>query len=156
MPTHGADLEKIFSRQETRVVRADNTVSYRRRIFQIEPQKFRYSLAKCRVLVCEHLDGSLSLHYGPHRLGRYDRQGQLVRGQQTERLMAWRCVRTQGNQLASRWERALSQRLQGGRDRNLFIHRPDRSLVTKTGQLDVLLTAWMPLSVTRMSNVRSM
>lgn len=84
VPTHGADLEKIFSRQETRVVRADNTVSFRRRILQIEPQKFRYSLAKCRVLVCEHLDGTLSLHYGPHRLGRYDRKGQLLRSQQTE------------------------------------------------------------------------
>ncbi len=84
VPTHGADLEKIFSRQETRVVRADNTVSYRRRILQIEPQKFRYSLAKCRVLVCEHLDGTLSLHYGPHRLGRYDRQGQPLRSHQTE------------------------------------------------------------------------
>ena len=53
VPTHGADLEKIFSRQRTRVVRADNTVSYRRRILQIEPQKFRYSLAQCRMLVCE-------------------------------------------------------------------------------------------------------
>ncbi len=52
VPAHGADLNKIFSRQETRVVRADNTVSFRRRILQIEPQKFRYSLAKCRVLVC--------------------------------------------------------------------------------------------------------
>ena len=84
VPTDGADLEKIFSRQETRVVRADNTVSFKRRILQVEPQKFRYSLAKCRVLVCEHLDGSMSLYYGPHRLGRYDRQGQLLRGQQTE------------------------------------------------------------------------
>ncbi len=66
------------------MVRGDNTVSFRRRIVQIEPQKFRYSLATCRVLVCEHLDRSISLHYGPHRLGRYDRQGQLLRGQQTE------------------------------------------------------------------------
>ncbi len=76
--TLGADLGKIFSRQESRVVAADNTVSYQRRILQIEPQKFRYSLAKCKVLVCEHLDGTLSLHYGPHRLGRYDAQGQML------------------------------------------------------------------------------
>lgn len=53
--------------------------------------------------------------------------------------MAWRCVRTQGNQLTRRRERVLSRRLQGDGDENLFIFRPDRSLVTKTGQLDVRL-----------------
>ncbi len=81
VPTLGADLEKIFSRQESRMVAADNTVSYYRRILQIERQEFRYSLAKSKVLVCEHLDGTLSLHYGPHRLGRYDAQGQLLEDQ---------------------------------------------------------------------------
>lgn len=79
----GADLEKIFSRQETRVVAADNTVSYSRRTLQIERQEFRYSLARCKVLVCEHLDGTLSLHYGHHRLGHYDAQGQPL-GSATE------------------------------------------------------------------------
>ena len=76
--THGADLEKIFSHQEDRVVGADNTVRYSKRVLQIEPQQFRYSLAKCRVLVCAHLDGTLSLYYGPHRLGRYDAEGKLL------------------------------------------------------------------------------
>ncbi len=75
VPTHGADLEKIPSHQEDRVVGADNTAHYRKRVLQIEPQKFRYSLAKSRVSVCEHLDGTLSLYYGPHRLGRYDAEG---------------------------------------------------------------------------------
>lgn len=83
VPTLGADLEKIFSRQETRVVAADNTVSYSRRTLQIERQEFRYSLARCKVLVCEHLDGTLSLHYGHHRLGHYDAQGQPL-GSATE------------------------------------------------------------------------
>ena len=74
----GIDLEQIFSHQENRVVGADNTVRYRRRILQIEPQRFRHTLAKCRVWVREHLDGDLSLYYGLHRLGRYDRQGRLL------------------------------------------------------------------------------
>lgn len=78
VPAFGADLEKIFSRQEHRVVENDNTVRYKRLILQIPPQSFRYSMARCRVLVCRHLDGTLSLYYGPHRLGRYDRQGQLL------------------------------------------------------------------------------
>ena len=41
VPADRIDLEQIFSRQENRVVGADNTVRYRRRILQIEPQKFR-------------------------------------------------------------------------------------------------------------------
>ena len=78
VPADGIDLEQIFSHQENRVVGADNVVRYRRRILQIEPQKFRTSLAKCRVLVCEHLDGSMSLYYGLHRLGRHDSEGRLL------------------------------------------------------------------------------
>ena len=78
VPADGIDLEQIFSHREDRRVGADNTVRYRRRILQIEPQKFRPTLAKCRVWVCEHQEGSLSLYYGLHRLGGYDPQGRLL------------------------------------------------------------------------------
>lgn len=78
VPAYGADLEKIFSRQEHRVVDNDNTVRYRKKVLQIERQEFRYSMARCRVLVCEHLDGTLSLFYGPHLVGRYDATGQRL------------------------------------------------------------------------------
>lgn len=78
VPAEGADLEKIFSRQEDRVVQNDNTVRYNRRILQIEQQRFRYSMARCKVLVCEHLDGKISLYYGPHQLGVYDSEGTLL------------------------------------------------------------------------------
>ena len=78
VPAYGADLEKIFSRQEHRVVGNDNIVHYQRKLLQIERQKFRYSMARCRVLVCEHLDGKLSVYYGPHLVGRYDAEGRLL------------------------------------------------------------------------------
>lgn len=74
----GSELDKIWSHQEDRVVSNDNTVSYSKRILQVPQQTFRFSLARCRVLVCEHLDGTLSLHYGPHELGRYDADGHLL------------------------------------------------------------------------------
>jgi hypothetical protein len=45
-------------------------------------QKFRFSMAKCRVLVCEHQERTISLWYGPHLLGRYDRDGQLLQRQE--------------------------------------------------------------------------
>jgi transposase len=78
VPYAGTDLYKIFSYQEERVVGNDNTVSFGRVQLQIQPQTFRFSMAKCRVLVCQHLDESLSLFYGPHLLGRYDEQGEAL------------------------------------------------------------------------------
>ena len=78
VPYAGSDLSKIFSHQEERVVGNDNTVTFGKLSLQIQPQTFRYSLAKCRVLVCQHLDETISLHYGPHLLGRYSAQGESV------------------------------------------------------------------------------
>ncbi len=34
----------------------------------------RRSKAGCRVLVCEHLEGSLTVYYGPHRVGLFPHQ----------------------------------------------------------------------------------
>jgi transposase len=78
VPYFGTDLEKIWSIQQERVVGNDNTVSLPKLSLQIPQQTFRFSLAKCRVLVCRHLDTTISLHYGPHRLGHYDTVGQLL------------------------------------------------------------------------------
>src|SRR5436190_17708793 len=75
----GTELDKIWSNQQERVVGNDNTVRYDNRCLQIPQQTFRFSMARCRVLVCEHLDQTLSVHYGPHRLGRYDSAGQILR-----------------------------------------------------------------------------
>jgi transposase len=78
LPYTGTELEKIFSEQHERVVDNDNTVRYDNRCLQIRQQTFRFSLARCRVLVCEHLDQTLSVHYANHVLGRYDAAGQAL------------------------------------------------------------------------------
>jgi transposase len=75
---HGNELDKIWSNQQERIVANDNTVTYGKLSLQVPQQTFRFSLAKCRVLVCRHLDTTISIHYGPHRLGIYNRQGQLL------------------------------------------------------------------------------
>jgi transposase len=80
VPSAGADLEKIFSQQEERIVGNDNTVTFGKLELQIPPQTFRFSLARCRVLVCRHLDKTLAAYYGPHRLARYDIDGNLLDG----------------------------------------------------------------------------
>lgn len=75
LPTAGKDLERIFSLQHERVVNQDNTVCIANRTLQIERTPWRGTLAKCRVLVCEHLDGRWSVFYGPHLIGRYTTEG---------------------------------------------------------------------------------
>ncbi len=80
VPHTGGDLDKIFSKHHERVVGNDNVVTFGRLKLQIERQTFRFSMAKCRVLVCEHLDGTITVHYGPNLLGRYDAAGQLLTG----------------------------------------------------------------------------
>jgi hypothetical protein len=67
----GKELERIFSLQHERVVNRDNTISFASRVLQIERTCWRGTLTGCRVVVCEHLDGWLSVYYGPHRVGRY-------------------------------------------------------------------------------------
>lgn len=74
-PYHGRDLGFVFCIKEQRVVNCDNTVEWRTKVLQIEPSTLRVSFAKCKVTVCEHLDGSLSVLYGPQLVGRFDASG---------------------------------------------------------------------------------
>lgn len=76
VPAHGADLDGILCIVEDRVVNNDNTVSWGRRRLQLEPVGWRSSLAKCRVKVCEHIDGRLSVRFGPKLVGWFAAQGQ--------------------------------------------------------------------------------
>jgi len=75
VPYRGKDLERIFSLQFERTVNRDNTVSFENLTLQIEPVRWRGTLAGCTVMVHQHLDGTLSLSYGPHAFGRYDERG---------------------------------------------------------------------------------
>jgi transposase len=69
------DLDLIFCLQFERTVNRDNTVSFQNLQLQIERVQWRGTLAGCNVLVHHHLDGTISLTHGPHRLGRYNPQG---------------------------------------------------------------------------------
>jgi transposase len=71
----GQDVERIFALQHERVVNRDNTVEIAHRVLQMEKTPWRNTLAGCRVTVYEHLDGTLSVGYGPHVVGRFNAQG---------------------------------------------------------------------------------
>jgi hypothetical protein len=65
------DLDDIFSVQQERMVNQDNTVHLDNRVFQIEKTRWRNTLAGMTVEVHEHLDGSVTMHYGPHRIAEF-------------------------------------------------------------------------------------
>src|SRR5712664_1782993 len=75
LPCRRKDLDVVFSVQQQRVVNRDNTVVVGGKVFQIEPTRWRGTLAGCSVTVCEHLDETWSIRYGPHIVGRYNAQG---------------------------------------------------------------------------------
>jgi transposase len=65
------DLDWIFSVQQERVVNQDNTVQVGNRVFQLEQTRWRNTLAGQTVVVHEHLDGRVSMRYGPHLVAQY-------------------------------------------------------------------------------------
>ncbi len=88
------DLDLVFSLRFERAVNKDNTVSFQNMALQIEPVAWRGTLAGCQIAVHQHLDGTLSLTYGPHRLGRYTAQGSRIEPAANAKATAGRMEKT--------------------------------------------------------------
>jgi len=73
--TSRTDLNWVFTVQTERVVAKDNTVAIGDQSWQLEKVRFRNSLAGSTVTIHEHLDGSISIRFGPHVVGRYAAAG---------------------------------------------------------------------------------
>src|SRR5258708_11620415 len=73
--TARADLDWVFTVQTERVVNKDNTVAIGDGRWQWEKSRFRSSLRGCTVTIPEHLNGTISIRYGPHVVGRYQADG---------------------------------------------------------------------------------
>jgi transposase len=72
------DLDLVFSLQHERAVARDNTISFANKTLQLEKTRWRGSLAGSKVTVYEHLDGGLSVRFGPHLVGCYSVNGVLI------------------------------------------------------------------------------
>lgn len=72
--TRRPDLDWIFSVQHERIVDNDNTVALDNRAFQLNKTRWRNTLAGQSVVVHEHLDGQVSIRYGPHLVAHYTQQ----------------------------------------------------------------------------------
>jgi len=75
VPVQHTNLDRVFCLQHERVVDQDNTVRWANSYLQIQAQHWRSTLAGCRVVVYEHLDGTLTLGFGPHMIGPFTAQG---------------------------------------------------------------------------------
>jgi transposase len=87
-PCSRTDLDWVFTVQTERVVAKDNTVAIRDRCWQIEKSRFRHTLAGCTVMIHEHLDGRISIRYGPHVVAVFDAAGQPLRGASSKQQAA--------------------------------------------------------------------
>lgn len=67
------DLDWVFSTQHERTVGNDNTVSLDNRVLQLNKTRWRNTLAGQSVVVHQHLDGRVSIRYGPHVIAQYAR-----------------------------------------------------------------------------------
>jgi transposase len=80
VPCNRTDLDRVFSIQTERTVNRDNTVQYNHVTLQIDKQSWRSSMNGCRVTVYQHLNGVITIGFGPQELGRYTADGQRLHG----------------------------------------------------------------------------
>lgn len=80
VPCTRPDLDRVFSIQTERTVNRDNTVQYNNVTLQIDRQSWRRSMDGCRVTIYQHLNGVLTIGYGPQEVGRYTVDGQRLNG----------------------------------------------------------------------------
>lgn len=71
VPCTRSDLDRIFSIQTERTVNRDNTVKYNNLTLQIDRQSWRRSMDGCRVTIYQHLNGVITIGFGPQDVGRY-------------------------------------------------------------------------------------
>jgi len=80
VPCTNGELDRVFSIQTERTVARDNTVKYNNLSLQIDKQSWRGSMEGCRVTVYQHLDGVITIGFGPHQVGRYTAAGRPFKG----------------------------------------------------------------------------
>lgn len=84
-PLVGLDLRLLLSAQHERVVRNDNTVTFKNITLQIPESKTRMHYVRCPVLVHEFTDDTLAVSYQGKLLARYNSDGDLL-GERTTRV----------------------------------------------------------------------
>ncbi len=75
VPLAGLNLKLLLSIQQERIVRNDNTVTYKNVILQIPERPERIHFVRCPVTVHEFPNGTLGISYQDKLLGQYQKDG---------------------------------------------------------------------------------
>lgn len=75
VPLIGQDLKQLLSCNTERVVGHDNCVRYHNLVLQLPRDQHRMHYVKAKVQVRAHIDGTLSIFYGPRCLAQYQANG---------------------------------------------------------------------------------
>ena len=78
VPLVGLDLKLLLSIQEERIVKNDNTVSYKNLVLQIPQTDQRPHYVRCPVIVHEFLNSTLGISYQGRLLAEFDADGVLI------------------------------------------------------------------------------
>jgi len=79
-----AILADIMCVHNQRIVRNDNTVSYKNLILQLPQSSTRRHYVKAQVRVHEYPDGCLAIFHGPGKLADYNKKGETISDKQTK------------------------------------------------------------------------
>ena len=83
-PCTRTDLDRVFAIQTERTVNRDNTIAYNNMVLQIDKQSWRRTMQGCRVTVYQHLDGIITVGYGPQQVGRFAPDGRPLKKKAVE------------------------------------------------------------------------
>src|SRR3989338_9339782 len=78
VPLAGLNLKLVLSVQQERIVRNDNTVTYKNVILQIAERPERIHFVRCPVTVHEFPDATLGISYQDKLLGQYQKDGKRL------------------------------------------------------------------------------
>jgi hypothetical protein len=118
-----SDLNWIFTVQTERVVAKDNTVTIAERSWQLEETRFRRTLAGQTVTIHEHLDGTVSVRWGPHVVGRFSAE---------DRALPW---------AAPAGRRGKGGSLEAGENGELYLQGREQLLVERSGRTRMARTS---------------
>jgi transposase len=101
----GLELELVLSSRHERVVRNDNTVSFKNLILQLPTTRYRIHFVRCPVIVHQFANGTLGVSYQGRLLARYDAAGEpLQPNPNKERATtAQRLASQAGRRIATHW-----------------------------------------------------
>ncbi|MBV8771878.1 MAG: hypothetical protein JO166_06040, partial [Deltaproteobacteria bacterium] len=100
----GIELELVLSSRHERVVRNDNTVTFKNLILQLPSSRQRIHFVRCPVTVHQFSNGTLGVSYQGRLLARYDAMGQPLPSPNKERAASpQRLASTAGRRVATHW-----------------------------------------------------